>query len=116
MINSLIETIFANFTVDGTVIPVKFLHYDGHDDTYIVYHQQDANNSFSGDNDLLGYVAYYDFDVYSKGNYEAVVAAMKQLLLDNGFVWEPSRSSMDLYDPDINYYYRTFNFAYAKEV
>lgn len=115
MINDLIERIFADFTVDDVAIPVKFVYYNGHDDAYIVYHQQDANNSLTGDNELIGYVAYYDFDVYSKGNYEEIVESMMSILEENGFVWQPSRSSMDLFEPDTGYYYRTFNFAYLKE-
>ena len=114
--NSLIETIFANFSVGGVSIPVKFLFYEGHGEPYIVYMQQDADGSFSGDDGLLGYVDYYDFDVYSKGNYLSIVESVKTLLTNNGFVWQPSRSSEDMYDPDTGYYHKTLNFAILREV
>ena len=114
--NSLIETIFANFSVDGVSIPVKFLFYEGHGEPYIVYMQQDADGSFSGDDGLLGYVDYYDFDVYSKGNYLSIVESVKTLLTQNGFVWQPSRSSEDMYDTDTGYYHKTLNFAILREV
>ena len=114
--NSLIESIFANFSVNGVSIPVKFLFYEGHGEPYIVYIQQDADGSFSGDDGLLGYVDYYDFDVYSKGNYLSIVESVKQLLVQNGFVWQPSRSSEDMYDVDTGYYHKTLNFAILREV
>ena len=114
--NSLIETIFANFSVDDVSIPVKFLFYEGHGEPYIVYMQQDADGSFSGDDGLLGYVDYYDFDVYSKGNYLSIVESVKTLLTQNGFVWQPSRSSEDMYDTDTGYYHKTLNFAILREV
>ena len=89
--NELIESIFENFTVDDVVIPVSFMFYEGHDEPYVVYMQQDADGSFSGDDELLGYVDYYDFDVYSKGNFFKIVESIKTLLKANGFIWQPSK-------------------------
>ena len=113
--NELIKSIFKNFTVDGVKIPVKFLKYEGHDEPYVTYMQQDADNSYSGDDDLLGYVDYYDFDVYSKGNYTNIIEELKRILKENGFVWQPSRSSQDFYDNDTGYYHKTLNFAIFKQ-
>lgn len=113
--NSLIETIFANFTVDEVAIPVAFLYYEGHGEPYITYQQEDADNSFSGDDGLMGYVDYYDFDVYSKGNFYNIIAEVKRLLTENNFVWQPSRSSGDLYETETGYYHKTLNFAYMRE-
>lgn len=113
--NELIKTIFTDFTVDGVVIPVKFLRYEGHGQPYITYQHVDADNSLSGDDDLIGYVDYYDFDIYSKGNYTKIIKEVKALLKQNGFVWQPSRSSADLYEDDTGYYHKTLNFAFLKE-
>lgn len=113
--NELIEQIFAGFTVDGVSIPVHFLFYEGHDEPYVTYMQQDADNSLSGDDDLIGYVAYYDFDVFSKGNFTKIIESVKAILKANGFVWQPSRSSQDMYETDTGYYHKTLNFAYLKE-
>lgn len=113
--NELIETILANFTVDKETIPVSFLFYEGHGEPYVTYMQQDADGSFSGDDGLLGYVDYYDFDVYSKGNFFAIVESLKSILQSNGFVWQPSRSSQDMYEVDTGYYHKTLNFAIFKE-
>ena len=113
--NELIKTIFQNFTVNGVSIPVKFMTYQGHGEPYITYMNQDADNSFSGDDDLLGYVDYYDFDVYSKSNFYSIIESVKSKLKENGFVWQPSRSSMDFYEPDTGYYHKTLNFAILRE-
>lgn len=113
--NELIETILANFTVDEEVIPVSYMYYEGHGEPYVVYMQQDADNSLSGDDELIGYVDYYDFDVYAKGNYLNIVESLKSILKANGFVWQVSRSSQDMYETDTGYYHKTLNFAYLKE-
>lgn len=113
--NELIESILGNLTVDGKSIPVSYMYYQGHGEPYVVYMQQDADGSLSGDDDLIGYIDYYDFDVYAKGNYLAIVAELKSILKQNGFVWQPSRSSSDMYETDTGYYHKTLNFAYLKE-
>lgn len=113
--NELIETIFENFTVDGVAIPVKFLRYEGHSDTYVTYMGQDMDGSLTGDDALIGYVDYYDFDVYSKGNYLKIIGEIKKLLTQNGFVWQPSRSSNDMYEEDTGFYHKTLNFAIFKQ-
>ena len=113
--NELIETILADFTVDGVAIPVTYMYYQGHGEPYVVYMQQDADGSFSGDDDLLGYVDYYDFDVYARGNYFPIVEELKSILKANGFIWQPSRSSADMFETDTGYYHKTLNFAYLRE-
>ena len=114
-INELIETIFANFTVDKVQIPVSFMFYEGHGEPYVVYMQQDADHSLSADDELQGYVAYFDFDVYAQGNYFNILESVKEILKANGFIWQPSRSSQDFYETDTGYYHKTLNFAYLKE-
>lgn len=113
--NELIESIFQDFTVNGVSIPVSYMFYEGHGEPYIVYLQEDADNSLSGDDDLIGYVDYYDFDVYSKGNFMNVIESVKALLKQNGFVWQPSRSSADMYETETGYFHKTLNFAILRE-
>lgn len=111
MMNEQIETLFANFTVDGTAIPVNFLYYEGHGEPYVVYMEESASGSLTGDDALEGYVTYYDFDVYAKGNFKAVIEAVKETLVAAGWVWQVSRSSEDMYEPETKYYHKTLNFA-----
>lgn len=113
--NELIEEILSGLTVDGSHIPYAFLYYEGHGEPYITYMEESTDNSFSGDNGLVGFVHYYDFDVYSTGNYFPILEALRTALEANGFVWQPSRSSSDYFEPDTHYYHRTYNFAYMWE-
>lgn len=113
--NELIMSIFADFSVDGNSIPVKFLYYHGHGEPYVTFMQTDADNSLSGDDDLIGYVDYYDFDVYSKGDIFPIIDAVKSRLKEHGFVWQPSRTSSDFYETDTGYYHKTLCFGILKE-
>ena len=81
----------------------------------MVYGQMDADASLSGDDELIGYVDYYDFDVYARGNYLDIVESVRDKLEANGFVWQPSRSSADMFETDTGYYHKTLNFAILKE-
>lgn len=114
-LNELIHTLFEQFSVDGQDIPVCFMRYKGHGEPYVTYMELDCDNSMSADDDLVGYVAYYDFDIYSKGNYFPIIESVKELLKNNGFVWQPSRSSPDMYEDETGYYHKTLCFAYLKE-
>ena len=113
--NELIERIFAGFKVNNVSIPVSFLVYEGHGEPYVVYQQTDADNSLTGDDELIGYVDYYDFDIYSQGDYTAIISAVRSILEENGFVWQVSRSSGDMYEPDTRYFHKTLNFAILRE-
>ena len=73
--------------------------------------ETDKDNSYSGDNEILGFVDYYDFDIYSKGNYLEVVREVKRLLKENGWTWQPSRDSEDMNETDTGFYHKTLCFA-----
>ena len=109
--NGLIEQIFADFTVGGVKIPVKFLRYEGNADAYVTYQQTDSNEPLLGDDELLNYVDFYDFDIFSKGNYIPIIEAIKTILTANGFMWQPTRSSGDQFEVDTGYYHKTLSFS-----
>ena len=113
--NQKIKEAFKNFTVDGKKIPVAFLYYNGHETTYITYQIIGEDNSYSSDDDLRGYVVYYDFDIYSKGDYTNIIKAVKDILKTLDFTYQPSRSSGDMYEQETGYYHRTLNFAIPRE-
>jgi len=113
--NELIESIFDKFKVDGVEIPVAYMYYMGHGEPYVVYMRVYADNVLRGDDGLVGYADYYDFDVYAKGNFDNIVEQIIKKLEANGFVWRPDRSSKDMYEVDTHYYHRTLNFNYLKE-
>ena len=109
--NTLIQQIFANFEVAGIKIPVEFLRYTGKKETYVTYQQTDAQNPLDGDDELLNYIDFYDFDIYSTENYLPVVEAIKTILQTNGFKWQPTRSSGDMFDDDTQLYHKTLSFS-----
>ena len=111
MMNAEIETIFDVFTVDDVSIPVSFMFYDGDADSWIVYSNADNYNSYSGDDELLGYVTYYDFEIYSKGNFMKILKSVKTLMIENGWSFIPEYSSRDNYDRDTRVYSKTLCFA-----
>lgn len=114
--NSEIERIFNNFSVNGVAIPVYFSFYNGNAKTYITYMESNINNSLSADDEYINYVDYYDFDIYSKGNYLKIVESVIELLEQNGWTWQPSQTSSDLYDRDSGYYHKTLCFAKERSV
>lgn len=113
--NNELQTIFANFTVGGQAIPVSFMRYTGKATTYITYQEIQDDTSFSADDELQAYVRYYDFDIYSKGNYLNIIESVKEILEANGWRWQPSMTSQDLYEDDTGYYHKTLCFAKIKE-
>lgn len=113
--NNELQTIFTNFAVEGVTIPVSFLRYTGRSTTYITYQEIQDDTSFSADDDLQAYVTYYDFDIYSKSNYLKIIESVKEILKANGWIWQPSMTSQDLYEEDTGYYHKTLCFAKIKE-
>lgn len=109
--NDLIETTFANFNVNGVDIPVSFLRYNGNANTYITYMEMKKDDSFSADNELLAYASYYDFDIYSKGNYLSVIESVKEKLKEVGFIYQPTLESEDMKEVDTGFYHKTLCFA-----
>ena len=104
--NELIERIFNNF-----IVPVSFLRYDGNATAYVTYQQTDINETLSADDELINYIDYYDFDIYSKSNYFEIVEGVKEILIANGFSWQPTRDSGDMYEDDTGYYHKTLCFS-----
>ena len=114
--NSIIEQLFANFTVGGKTIPVSFLRYTGTATTYITYMLTNTDNSLSAEDQIQNYVDYYDFDIFSKGNYLQIIDEVISKMTEAGFIWQPSRSSGDMHEDDTGYFHRTLCFAIERSV
>lgn len=113
--NELIERILTNFTVNQVQIPVSYMYYEGHGEPYITYQETGADNALSGDDDLIAYIDFYDFDVYSKSNYTDIIDNLKAILKANGFTWQVSGSSFDMYEVETGYYHKTLSFAIPRK-
>lgn len=103
-------------TLKDLGVPVSFMFYDGDATTYVTYMQLDKDNALAGDDEVLGCVQYYDFDVYSKGNYLNVISNLIDLMQAAGWTYQPSRDSPDLYERDTKYYHKTICLAKESEV
>ncbi|MBO7425129.1 MAG: hypothetical protein J6U23_05575 [Clostridiales bacterium] len=111
-VNAIIESIFSgSITVGSEIVPVEYMDYEGHGESYVVYRQYDKDNSYSTEDNIAGYATYYDFDVYSRGDYLAIIREIKKKLRENFWTWQPSRDSQDMYDPDTKYFHKTVSFA-----
>lgn len=98
-------------TLQSLGVPVSFMFYDGDEETYVTYMQLDKDNALAGDDEILGVVQYYDFDVYSKTNYLSVIDNLIDLMVAAGWTYQPSRDSPDLYERDTKYYHKTICLA-----
>lgn len=114
--NEEIKRIFEDFVVNGEKIPAKLLYYNGHGESYVVYMQTDADESLTGDDQLIGYVDYYDIDVYTQGNLNDIVEAVKRIMVEADWVWQVARTSQDFFDRETGYYHKTLSFAKERMV
>lgn len=108
--NAEIETLFTDFTVDGTAIPVDFLHHDPGTtgETYMTYNTLIELPGLVADNQLQASTQSYDFHVFSKNNYANIELAVKALLGSNGWVF--TQASEDLYEDTTKYYHKVITF------
>lgn len=109
--NSEIVEIFDGFTVDGKEVPVRLMTYEGHGEPYVIFSREHDDSPYAGDDSILGYITYYDFDVYSNGNFTELVEAVKAKMENAGWTWQVSRSSSDMYEADTGYFHVTLSFA-----
>lgn len=103
-------------TLSELGVPVSFMFYEGNADSFVTYMQLDKDSVLAGDDTILGCVQYYDFDVYSKGNYLAIVSNLIELLEGAGWTYQPSRDSPDMYERDTKFYHKTICLAKESEV
>ena len=108
--NSEIETLLS-----GLKVPVAYMFYEGSDDTYITYQQESQESSYAGDDKVLGFVIYYEVDIYSKSDYLTLMGDVIKAFTDGGWEYQPSRVSPDLYERDTKYYHKTLCFAKESE-
>lgn len=109
--NEEIENLLSNLGV-----PFSFMYYEGNADTYITYMQTDIDNSYAAEDQIAGYVVYYDFDIYSKGNYFSLRDKLIAIMQGAGWSYQPSRESPDQYERDTKFFHKTICFAHEREV
>ena len=92
-------------------VPVAFLFYKGDATTYVTYREIDKANDLGADDSVIGWIAYYDIDIYSRGNYLDLMDQIRTLLTGAGWTYQPNRDSFDMFESDTGYYHKTLCFC-----
>ena len=104
-----LKSIFgAAVTVGEVSAPVAHLRYKGKETTFVTWTITGENPALSADNFPLYSVVTVDVDVFSKGNYLALVTEIKRLMLENDWVW--IGDSPEMYEEDTELYHKTISF------
>ena len=107
--NEELKAIFGEAVAVGEVsVPVAHLRYKGRETTFVTWSVTGENPVLSADNTPLYSVVAVDVDVFSKGNYLALVTEIKRLMLENDWVW--TGDSQEMYEEDTEQYHKTISF------
>ena len=106
MINKLILD-----TLKPLQVPVSFQKYTGEEATYITFHEylqdgegfEDDNEAFTGH--------YIQVDVWSKGDYTALIDRIRVLMITADFT---RLNEADFYEPDTGLYHKGLKFFYLE--
>lgn len=107
--NEELKSIFGDaVTVGKLSVPVAHLRYKGKETTYVTWTITEETPALSADNSPLYSVVAVDVDVFSKGNYLALAAEIKRLMLKHDWVW--TGDSPEMYEEDTELYHKTISF------
>jgi hypothetical protein len=107
--NEELKSIFGDAVTVGEVsAPVAHLRYKGKATTYVTWTITGEKPALSADNSPLYGVVAVDVDVFSKGNYLALAAEIKRLMLEHDWVWVGD--SPEMYEEDTETYHKTISF------
>ena len=113
-INPKIEKIFANFKVDGKIIPIFFSQYFGKEDIYLTYYSWLEKPLLFADDGHQTECCYFTIDVWSKSNFKNIVESVKKKLKKHGFIW--TGTAAEIYEPETEFFHVPINFYVTKEV
>ncbi|MDX1769885.1 MAG: hypothetical protein R3328_00020 [Planococcaceae bacterium] len=97
-------------TLSPTNVPVDFLKYKGTATTYITFFEYNQQGVVFGDDEELNTRHSFQVDVWSKGNYIALVEQVKTLLKEIGFI---RNSETEFYENDTEIYHKVLRFYYS---
>ena len=111
--NEELKEIFGEALSGGTV-PVAHLRYKGDKTTFVTWTITAENPALSADDEPLYSVVAVDVDVFSKGNYLALVNEIKQLMKQHEWVW--TGDSPEMYEEDTELYHKTISFEKERNI
>ena len=107
--NEELRAIFGDaIKVNGASIPRAHLRYKGKETTFGTWTITGEKPVLSADDEPLYSVVTVDVDVFSKGNYLAIVTKIKQLMKQHEWVWVDD--SPEMYEDDTELYHKTISF------
>ena len=107
--NEELKSIFGDAVAVGKVsVPVAHLRYKGRETTYVTWTITGEEPAISADDTPLYSVVTVDVDVFSKGNYLALAAEIKKLMLEHDWVW--TGDSPEMFEEDTELYHKTISF------
>ena len=107
--NNELKTIFGDaIKVKGESVPMAHLRYKGKKTTFGTWTITGENPVLSADDEPMYSVVTVDVDVFSKGNYLAMVNEIKQLMKQHDWVW--TGDSPEMYEEDTGLYHKTISF------
>ena len=107
--NEEIKSILGDsIAVGADNIPVSHLRYKGKSKKFITWTLLDEVPSLSANDEPLFSVGSVDLDVYSDGNYLAIIEELKKKMKNNEWVW--TGDSPEMYEEDTGLYHKTCSF------
>ena len=107
--NEELKSIFGDAVAVGEKsVPAAHLRYKGNETTFATWTITGEEPALSADNSPLYSVVTVDVDVYSKGNYMALVTVIKRLMAEHEWVW--TGDSPEQYEEDTELYHKTISF------
>ncbi len=107
--NEELKTLFGDgINVNGEVIPIAHLIYEGKSKRFITWTMLDETPILSANDEQLFSVCSVDIDIFSNSNYLDIIKEIKQLMKNNEWVW--TGDSPEMYEEDTGLYHKTCTF------
>lgn len=107
--NEELKTLFGDgINVNGEVIPIAHLIYEGKSKRFITWTMLDETPILSANDEQLFSLCSVDIDIFSDGNYLDIIKEIKQLMKNNEWVW--TGDSPEMYEEDTGLYHKTCTF------
>ena len=97
-----------SLTIGTKIVPVAHHRYKGNSSTFVTWVITGESPALTGDDVCLYSIVEVDIDIFSNGNYKEIVGYIKNLMLENDWVW--SGDSPEMYEEDTELYHLTCSF------
>lgn len=106
--NEELKKIFSKLEVNKKLVETAHIEYTGKSKTYVVWTLLEEEPELSGDDEELYTKTPVDIDIYSDGNYLAIMKEIKKIMKENEWIW--TGDSEEMYEKDTGLYHRTITF------